>query len=677
MPKLKSHSFHHTHLPLLVPIVGFLLVIVMVGLAAGIALLGGNQDLGSKAAPATTLGLTTSNATVGPGQIFTVKVDINTNANLVKAVDVGLRYDKSYLELIKIEKGAFASQAQELINSVNGAAGIASYSVIVPTNANPPYLTGQGVLATATFKALQKSDSTRVTFSQEDTTVGAQGESTDAVSLHTDLDVKIADVAIIPTPTLVPTNAEFFVYSYEACLNYSSNGSSTYIVWNNTRYPNIKSVDISTKADFSEYANKDVTNPKPLSNGFAMTDGTNFRWYNSSKGAFTFDPEITYYLRLFYDNRHSAITTYKVTKCSGVGGVSYKQCNEACSNNDECATNLYCYNSKCRRINNQDNTSCVLPPDKGIKRSCNEYCSDNSECSDGLTCWYNRCRAPQKTDDQSCSSVTTTTTSCNKYCADSSECSNGLTCWYNRCRNSQSLEDVSCRTIVKPGVVVDCNKSCSTNSDCPANLRCYNDQCRLLTNPANTRCQPPTSSTDDTGTGGYVDDNGDTVRPTRRPTVKPIAKVSPTIVVTSTVSPTPKANVVLNVSPSPKVSAKPSAKPTTVKKLVNDFPDKTEATPAPAKKASSPFAAVPLILGIIIIAVAAVLGVPRILSALQAKSGQSLIANPTPMQPAQPVQPTATRPAAGLNNGPATPTTPATGGQSYGRPISSSTPEQK
>lgn len=671
----RTHFLHHFKTPLILPLLGFVMVVVLVGLAAGMSLLNQNQNLGSKAAPATTLGMTTATTTLNPNQIFTVNIEAKTNANLVKAIDLSLHYDKTALEMVKLEKGAFAAPAQELINSINAAAGMASYTVIMPTNANPPYLNGQGVVAKATFKALKVTDSTKISFSPDETTVGAQNESTDAVSLHTDLTLKITDGTPAPTPTTIPSNAEFFIYSYEACLNSGSNGDSTYIVWNVNRYPNIKSIDISLNANFSEFANKDVASPKALPNGFAMTDGTNFRWFNSNKGLLRFEPDTTYYVRMFYDNRHSAVATYNVPKCAGRGGSTYKQCNESCTNNDECAANLYCYNSQCRRINNPDNNSCVLPPDQGIKRGCNEYCSDNNECASGLSCWYNRCRVPEKTSDTSCSTWNKpTTTSCNKYCADTSECSDGLTCWYNRCRNEQNHEDVACRSIVKPGVVEGCNASCTINADCGANLRCYNNQCRLLTNPGDTACQPPkptrrATPVSDKGSGGWTDDE-DAVTPTARPTSKPA---------TSSATPTvaPQVTIKLNVSPSPKVSGKPTSKPTakpTTSKLVNDFPDKTD-TPDTTTKAKSPFSAVPLILGIIIVAVAAVLGIPRLLAMLQANSGQSLVQPPlcggsqpstpiTPVTPSNPVAPMQPSQGSPLNTKP----------QNFGRPVSENNP---
>lgn len=675
----KPHFLHRSRTPLILPLLGFLLVVVLVGLMTGLSLLNKSQDLGSKAAPATTLGMTTASTTLNPNQIFTVNIEAKTNQNLVKAIDLGLRYDKEYLELVKIEKGAFANSAQELVNSIINNAGMASYTVIVPTNVTPPYLQGQGVVAKATFRALKITDTTKISFAADETTVGAQSEVTDAVSLHTDLNLKITDGTPAPTPTTIPSNAEFFTYSYEACLNSGSNGDSTYIVWNVSRYPNIKSIDISLNANFSEFANKEVSSPKPLPNGFAMTDGTNFRWFNSNKGLLRFEPDTTYYIRLFYDNRHSAVATYNVPKCAGRGGTSYKQCNEGCSTNDECAANLYCYNSQCRRINNPDNTSCVLPPDQGIKRGCNEYCSDNNECASGLSCWYNRCRAPEKSSDTSCSTwKKPTTTSCNKYCADTSECSDGLTCWYNRCRNTNNLEDVACRSVVKAGAVEGCNASCTINADCAANLRCYNSQCRLLTNPSDAACQPPkptrrATPVSDKGTGGWTDDDDDSVRPTTKPTSKPATG-------SATATVTPQVTIKLGASPSPKVSSKPSTKPTakpTTNKLVNDFPDKTDTTGGSTAPAKSPFSAVPLILGIIVVAVAAVLGIPRLLAMLQSNSGQALVQPPMGggSQPSAPIKPVS----------PISPTTPSAPGQSglgskpqsFGRPISGQNPPQQ
>lgn len=95
--------------------------------------------------------------------------------------------------------------------------------------------------------------------------------------------------------------------------------------------------------------------------------------------------------------------TPTTTPENGTGGTIIKYCGESCTKHTDCAVNLLCYSGVCRLANNPTDTYCSDPPDNGIHRSCDEYCADSRECNTGLTCYYNRCRNPRNLSDQYCS----------------------------------------------------------------------------------------------------------------------------------------------------------------------------------------------------------------------------------------------------------------------------------
>jgi hypothetical protein len=171
----------------------------------------------------------------------------------------------------------------------------------------------------------------------------------------------------------------------------------------------------------------------------------------------------------------------------GVGGITYRSCNESCGSNTECGPNFRCYQNVCRLATNVSSSSCSAPPDQGLQRSCNEYCADSRECSSGYTCFFNRCRLPSNPDNTSCNALTASS---------------------------------------QQSIVQGCNQVCDSNQDCGVNLRCYNGACRLATNPASSSCSAMTSPTisDTYNTGGKGADDGSGT--TTFPSVSPRATAS-------------------------------------------------------------------------------------------------------------------------------------------------------
>ena len=144
------------------------------------------------------------------------------------------------------------------------------------------------------------------------------------------------------------------------------------------------------------------------------------------------------------------------TATPGVGGLTYKQCNQACGSSAECDVNLRCYNGTCRLAKNVSSNTCSSGSNQGPSYQCNQYCADTSECTTGLTCFYNRCRRPDNPDNTAC---------------------------------------VVASSATQQGITAGCNQPCTDSKQCGVNLRCYTGACRLATNPSSLTCAPTTVAT--------------------------------------------------------------------------------------------------------------------------------------------------------------------------------------
>jgi|GEM_PF-1195361 len=80
-----------------------------------------------------------------------------------------------------------------------------------------------------------------------------------------------------------------------------------------------------------------------------------------------------------------------------------KTCNQSCSGDSECNSNLICYKGYCRGFYDKEDSTCRGVGDQGIHRGCNEYCADKNECGNGLSCYFNQCRNPRNLGNGSCS----------------------------------------------------------------------------------------------------------------------------------------------------------------------------------------------------------------------------------------------------------------------------------
>ncbi len=174
----------------------FLTLIAVVGLSAiGLfvsrQLVGQTQNLNSKAAPATTLSLTTSQPQPKVGTTFTVNVEANTGTNVVKALDINLQYDHNVLQLIDMTKGSWLNQAREVVKTIDQSNGSGFFGLVILPTANPAYVTGKGTAMTATFKALSSTNQTTISFNTPHTLAAAAKERQNVVSSYANLNVTV------------------------------------------------------------------------------------------------------------------------------------------------------------------------------------------------------------------------------------------------------------------------------------------------------------------------------------------------------------------------------------------------------------------------------------------------------------------------------------------------------
>lgn len=105
------------------------MIILFSGIIAGTLLVRKNQDFREKAAPATTLTLTSTNATVAPGEALYLDVLMNTGENSVTGVDIVINFDASAFSVTSIQQGSGISDfTSEIRNTYDNVAGSITYS---------------------------------------------------------------------------------------------------------------------------------------------------------------------------------------------------------------------------------------------------------------------------------------------------------------------------------------------------------------------------------------------------------------------------------------------------------------------------------------------------------------------------------------------------------------------
>ena len=145
-------------------VVGLLLLVTI---PAIVYFMGQQQDIRSRAAPATTLLFSPTTVTKPVDEQFSVNVDMNTGTNNVTAVKVVVTFDSTKLEAMSITNGAFAPK---ITASGVVAAGTASITVAANNTTDP--MQGTGTIAIIRFKG-KAATTTPVQLKFDTTTFGS------------------------------------------------------------------------------------------------------------------------------------------------------------------------------------------------------------------------------------------------------------------------------------------------------------------------------------------------------------------------------------------------------------------------------------------------------------------------------------------------------------------------
>jgi len=186
-------------------VVGLLLLVTI---PAIVYFAGLQQDIRSRAAPASTISFNPTTITKPVDEQFTVNIDINTGTNSVTAVKVVVLFDSTKLEATSITNGAFAPKI-----TASGVVAAGNASITVAANSTTSPMQGTGTVAIIRFKG--KAATTTPIKLEFDPTTFASGltESTNVITTKGTASVIItgttaaANTAISPTATPTASNA--------------------------------------------------------------------------------------------------------------------------------------------------------------------------------------------------------------------------------------------------------------------------------------------------------------------------------------------------------------------------------------------------------------------------------------------------------------------------------------
>jgi len=177
-------------------------IILLVATPLTVFYLGQQQDLRSKAAPASRLYFSPETTSKAVGDEFSLSVMIDTGSNQVKIVRVYIQYDATKLQALSITNGS----SFPLITSAGtvDTPGTASITVSVGQTTTP--LTGSGTVAILRLKALVgSSGGTALTFTSNTFVQGINDDSVNVLSSSTPATVTISGAS--PVTTSAPTSA--------------------------------------------------------------------------------------------------------------------------------------------------------------------------------------------------------------------------------------------------------------------------------------------------------------------------------------------------------------------------------------------------------------------------------------------------------------------------------------
>ena len=134
------------------------------------------QELRTKAAPATSLSIQPSSPSIPIGETVICKVIINTNGNNVSTARISLQFDQTKFEAQSITNGTLAPRILS-----QGTIGVGTATITVGAESNAKPITGQGEIATLRLKAIGGSASPVQVKFAPDTTAADIKEKTNVI----------------------------------------------------------------------------------------------------------------------------------------------------------------------------------------------------------------------------------------------------------------------------------------------------------------------------------------------------------------------------------------------------------------------------------------------------------------------------------------------------------------
>lgn len=146
--------------------------------------------------------------------------------------------------------------------------------------------------------------------------------------------------------------------------------------------------------------------PTPTPTATPGTGGTTYLQCNDSC---TTSHECDANLRC-YNNRCRLVTNVSSSSCQQPEIA--RGCNEYCADTSECGSGFICHFNQCRNPYNVENTAC-RPPTQSVVTSCNTACSSNDDCAPNTFCYgpTNTCRLATNPSSSVCAASTTKTVS--------------------------------------------------------------------------------------------------------------------------------------------------------------------------------------------------------------------------------------------------------------------------
>jgi len=192
-----------------------LAVILLIAIPLTVYLVGKQQELKSKASPATTLTFQPSSATVAVGQNVTFDIMINPNSNFVSFVHLVISYDPTKLEKsgngLSINTNVFPGfDSSKPPAPAFDPTGKITVDLAIGANPSAFIQKNNTKVGTLTLKAIASTNgiTTPITFGSETQVLTGQGDqfNTNVLSSTTPASVTITEGAVAtPTPTLTPS----------------------------------------------------------------------------------------------------------------------------------------------------------------------------------------------------------------------------------------------------------------------------------------------------------------------------------------------------------------------------------------------------------------------------------------------------------------------------------------